>query len=126
MKSGSKRMSIIDNEVTIDGTISSKGSLIIKGTFKGTLVGDSVVIAEEGEVDAEATVTSMTVGGILKGKIRALDELIILSTGNCSGSVVCKDLTIEDGGVLNASVTYIASEDEDPAQEEVLKEKIDI
>jgi cytoskeletal protein CcmA (bactofilin family) len=110
MKKNSKDFSIIDKELTVDGTISSKGKLVIKGVVKGTLIGESVVIAEEGAVFAEAKVGSMTIGGKFEGEIRASKELIILSTGNCSGKIVCKDFVVEAGGILNAQVNCITSQ----------------
>jgi cytoskeletal protein CcmA (bactofilin family) len=99
--------SIIDSELTVDGTITTKGKLIIKGLVKGTLIGESVIISEHGSVFADTEVASMTVGGNFQGKIRASDELIILSTGICMGKVVCKELVVEPGGVLNAEVSSI-------------------
>ena len=111
MKNKSKDFSIIDKELTVDGTISSKGKLVIKGVVKGTLIGETVIIAEEGKVFADTKASSMTIGGTFEGEIRASKELIILSTGNCSGKVVCRDFVVEAGGVLNAKVNCITSQD---------------
>lgn len=107
MTNESKDFSIIDKELTIDGTVSTNGRLIIKGVVKGTLVGKDVVIAEEGAVYADAEVASITIGGIFEGQVRASKELIILSTGSCKGKIVCKDFSVEAGGILNAHVTCI-------------------
>ena len=107
MKNESKDFSIIDKELTIDGTVSTNGRLIIKGVVKGTLVGKNVVIAEEGAVYADTEVASITIGGIFEGQVRASKELIILSTGSCKGEIVCKDFSVEAGGILNAHVTCI-------------------
>ncbi|MGB2927419.1 MAG: polymer-forming cytoskeletal protein [Desulfobacterales bacterium] len=107
VKNESKDFSIIDKELTIDGTVSTNGRLIIKGVVKGTLVGKDVVIAEEGAVYADAEVASITIGGIFEGQVRASKELIILSTGSCKGKIVCKDFSVEAGGILNAHVTCI-------------------
>lgn len=117
MKNKSKDFSIIDKELTVDGTISSKGKLVIKGVVKGTLIGETVIIAEEGKVFADTKASSMTIGGTFEGEIRASKELIILSTGNCSGKVVCKDFVVEAGGVLNAQVNCITSQDSKSQQE---------
>jgi len=111
MKNKSKDFSIIDKELTVDGTISSKGKLVVKGVVKGTLIGETVIIAEEGKVFADTKASSMTIGGTFEGEIRASKELIILSTGNCSGKVVCKDFVVEAGGILNAEVNCITSQD---------------
>ena len=108
VKNESKEFSIIDKGLTIDGTVSTNGRLIIKGLVKGTLVGKDVVIAEEGTLYADAQVESVTIAGVFEGQIRAAKELIILSTGNCKGEIVCKDFSVEAGGILNARVTCVA------------------
>ena len=106
-----KDFSIIDKALTVDGTLTTQGQLVVKGTVKGTLEGDTVVIAKEGSVFADTKVASMTIGGTFEGEIHASKELIILSTGNCSGRVECKDFVVEAGGVLNAQVTCIKGGD---------------
>lgn len=103
--SKSKNLSIIDRDIVVDGTISSKGQLVIKGTVKGSINGETVVIAEEGAVYCDLKVTGITIGGTFEGELEASEELVILSTGYCAGRVVCKDLIVESGGVLNAEVT---------------------
>ena len=103
-----ENISIIDQGLCIDGVISCAGKLIIKGTVKGTLEGETVVIAEDGAVYASASGESVTIGGLFEGDIRASRELIILPTGNCSGRVVCRDLVVQAGGVLNAEVVCTA------------------
>jgi len=109
----SKDFSIIDKELTIDGTVSTRGRLIIKGVVKGTIIGENVVIAEEGSVYADTKVASMTIGGTFEGEIRASKELILLSTGKCTGKIVCKNLVIETGAVMNAQVTCLSPQDSD-------------
>jgi cytoskeletal protein CcmA (bactofilin family) len=109
VKNELKDFSIIDRELTIDGTVSTNGRLIVKGVVKGTLVGKDVVIAEEGSVYADAQVESITIAGIFEGQLRASKELIILSTGSCKGEIVCKDFSVEAGGILNAHVTCITA-----------------
>lgn len=104
-KSNSKKnISIVDRGLTIDGSVSCSGQLIVKGVVQGTLKGDDVVIAEDGAVYADATVAVMTVGGHFDGTLRVMQKLMILSTGHCQGKIVCKDLTVEPGGILNGEV----------------------
>ena len=105
MKNKSNNFSIIDKGLTVDGTVSCKGKLIIKGTVKGKLEGETVIVVKEGVAYSDAKVNSMTIGGKFEGNLRALDELIILTTGNFSGKVICKDLIVEAGGILNAEVS---------------------
>ncbi len=104
-------LSIIDKDLKIDGSLTSRGKLIIKGSLKGRIDGEIVIIAKEGIVDSDARVSSMTIGGSFKGEITASKELIILSTGRCEGKVACKDLIVENGGILNAEVICIKSDE---------------
>jgi cytoskeletal protein CcmA (bactofilin family) len=110
VKNTAKEFSIIDNDLTVEGILSSKGKLVVKGTVRGQLDGETVIIAKEGAVYAETKVSSMTVAGIFEGNVKASEELVILSTGKCSGRVVCKDLVIEAKGILNAQVSCISQE----------------
>lgn len=111
MKEDQKKFSIIDEGFTVDGTVTGKGRLVIKGTVKGEVTGDSVVIAEEGAVYADARATEFTIGGIFDGQVEAKKALVILSTGKCSGQVKCHDLVVEAGGVLNATVQCLTKRD---------------
>ncbi len=105
-KKNNKNLSIIDKELKIEGSISSSGKLIIKGQINGTIDGDEVIIAEDGRVTSSATkVSSITIGGNFQGEVSATKELIILATGTCAGKVECKDLIVENGGILNADVS---------------------
>jgi len=106
--------SIIDKGLTVEGIISSKGKLIIRGTVKGTLVGETVIISKEGAVFADAKAGSMTIGGTFEGEIRVSRDLVILSTGICSGKVIYKDLVVEPKGILNAQVICNAGKDSTP------------
>lgn len=107
MKNRSKNMSIIDADLTVDGTLESQGSLVIRGHVKGTLKGRQVTVAEEGSLIAEVTAASIIIGGKVEGDVVASEDLTVLSTGSCTGTVRCKNLTVESGGMLNANVTYI-------------------
>ncbi|MGA8181247.1 MAG: polymer-forming cytoskeletal protein [Desulfobacterales bacterium] len=113
MNNIAKDFSIIDKELTVDGTIHTRGRLIVKGVVKGTVIGENVVIAEEGSMYANVKVASMTIGGTFEGELRALKELVILATGKCSGKVVCKDLVVETGAILNAHVTSLSAKESD-------------
>jgi cytoskeletal protein CcmA (bactofilin family) len=108
VKNDEKKFSIIDDGFTVDGMVVGKGRLVIKGIVKGNVNGDNVVIAEEGSVYAETRVNTMTIGGIFDGQLEVLNELVILSTGKCSGQVKCNRLVLEAGGVLNAAVTCVS------------------
>ncbi len=105
MKEENRRFSIIDEGFSVEGTVSGKGRLVIKGHVKGMVSGQRVVIAEEGDVQADVRVVELTIGGNYRGSIEAEGSVTILASGRCTGKVSCRDLIVEPGGKLNASVT---------------------
>jgi cytoskeletal protein CcmA (bactofilin family) len=100
-----KKLSVVEKGLTIDGAISFKGQLIINGTVKGSLVGDHIVITEEGVVEAETRASYITIGGIFRGRLTVSGKLVIPSTGTCSGIIACQDMELEPGGVLNGEIS---------------------
>ncbi len=102
--SSHKNLSVIDRGLIVKGEINSNGSLIIKGRLEGMLNGETVVIAEDGQLAATANVANMTIAGSFEGEVNVTRELSILATGTCSGIVTCGTLTVEKGGILNARI----------------------
>ncbi|MCP3922358.1 MAG: polymer-forming cytoskeletal protein [Desulfobacterales bacterium] len=111
MNTKQKNVSIIDKDLVVDGTISCKGKLLVNGKIKGELTGETIIIAEAGSVYSNANVESITIGGVFEGEIKATKELIVLKTGKVAGRVVCRDLIVESGGILNAEVTCKTSKE---------------
>ncbi len=116
-------ISIFDNELRLKGVFSFKGKLIIKGSFEGTIAGENLIIAEEGVVLAEINAENVTIGGQLEGYITALNEVVILSTGICSGKISCKSLVVETGGLLNGDIRCTRDLNTEPEKEPVSVEK---
>jgi cytoskeletal protein CcmA (bactofilin family) len=103
-------ISIINEGLTVDGKISVKGKLIVKGVVKGNLSGEAVIIAKEGSICADTDVADLTIGGKFEGNLKVSRELTILSTGICTGRIECKTLVVESGGILNSKVNYLIPE----------------
>ncbi len=104
-------LSIIDDGITIEGRVEFTGELLVRGRLNGKVTGETVTIAEEGAVRAEVDIERMTVGGLFDGEVRITEELIILPGGECRGRVICKNLVVQAGGLLNADVSHLGSPD---------------
>ncbi len=104
LRNNTMKLSIVDTDVSVEGTISGKGRLIVKGAVEGRIEGETVIIAKEGRAASEAKVKSMTISGIFDGEIEAEGQVVITSSGKCSGKISCRDIIIENGGTLNAEV----------------------
>ena len=70
MPSKSQNLSIIDKGLIVDGDIRSTGRLVIKGTVRGSIEGETIIVAEEGKVFSEIKANSLTIGGNFEGDIK--------------------------------------------------------
>lgn len=82
----------------------SQGRLIIQGCLVGTLEADTVIVGEQGRVQAEAHVNRLAIHGSFEGQLKVRDELTIHAGGRCSGTVSCRSFVVEAGGILNAEI----------------------
>lgn len=122
-KDKKEEVSIISNGMKVEGSITCTGRLVINGNVKGTLNGEEVVIGKDGSVFADMTVSRITIGGKFDGKIDASGELVIRNGGDCSGSLVCKDLVVEPGGLINAEISCLPEKYRDAAKHQAVKSK---
>lgn len=111
-----ENFSILDSGLSVEGSLSCTGKMLIKGTVKGTLDGQFITIGEEGAVYADTKADHITVGGRFEGALEVSDTLVVLATGSCEGEVKCKDLVVEQGGILNAKVMRIAVSEPAPVK----------
>jgi cytoskeletal protein CcmA (bactofilin family) len=105
-------LSIIDKDSHVEGTFNVKGKLIVAGSLKGALIGNTVVTAEGSHVDAQVKVQEMIIGGECQGDITCYENLRILSTGVFSGKMTCKNIILDAGGKLDGRVRLLDSLDE--------------
>lgn len=106
-KSLNKKFSIIDEGLTIEGAVNDHGNLIIKGIIKGSLDGKTIVITEEGTVLADTRAKNLTISGRFEGHLNVSQKLMIMSKGHCTGEVICRDLVVETGGILDAQISRL-------------------
>lgn len=102
-------LSIIDKDCFAEGTLNVKGRLIVLGSLKGELLGNTVVTVKGSRVDALAKVREMIIGGEFQGDITVYETLRILSTGVVTGKITCKSITLDAGGELSGSVRPLDS-----------------
>ena len=95
---------MIEKSLTLDGSVSFSGELIVEGTIQGRLEGDHVIIAEGGRIQAETTVANMTISGVFNGKLTVKNKLKLVSGASCSGTIACRDLEMEAGSILDGDI----------------------
>lgn len=111
-----KELSIIEKDLFVEGSVTSKGRMIIRGVIKGSLTAEDAVIARGGALFGEVEAAKLTVAGVFEGEMKKVEELLVLSTGKCFGKIVCDNLTVERGGSINADISCLTEEGEDNGQ----------
>ncbi len=107
-----ENLSIINENVSIEGNILGKESnLLIRGNVKGDIKAKKITIAKEGKVFADIETETILINGQFEGSIKADNLFKILSEGSCSGKVICRQISIEEGGVVNSEVRVVEKGD---------------
>jgi cytoskeletal protein CcmA (bactofilin family) len=88
------------------GRLVFDGDLRVQGSMEGeaTLSGDLHVEAQ-GTVKAKVQARNLNVRGSLEGEVSVKERLVIAGSGTVTGSVRVSRLVLEDGALLNGTIT---------------------
>jgi cytoskeletal protein CcmA (bactofilin family) len=99
-----KLSGFIDKDTEIIGDIKFSESFRIDGKFKGKILsGQSLIVGESGEVEADVDVGSISINGKVKGALNAAEKIEIFSLGRVTGKIVTPKLMIEEGAFFQGS-----------------------
>lgn len=102
----------LGDDTEFKGYLTFDGTVRIDGKFEGEIVtSDNLIIGEPANVRAEISVGSAMIQGKVEGNIVAARKLSITSRGSVIGNVTTPTLHIEDGAVLEGSVSMIKAEE---------------
>lgn len=108
-------ISIIGPGMTVVGDCDSDGAIRVEGTVEGNVrAGKAVVVGKEGRVHGDIFTQDAVLAGSVKGVIRAESRLEVQATSQVEGEVIATRMQLEEGAVLNGSVTMGSSADFSP------------
>ncbi|MEN8153657.1 MAG: polymer-forming cytoskeletal protein [Acidobacteriota bacterium] len=94
----------VDKDTEINGEIKFNDSFRIDGKFKGKILsGVSLIVGEDGIVEAEIDVESVSINGVVKGSVKAKNKIEIFAKGRVTGELVTPKLIIEEGAFFQGS-----------------------
>lgn len=94
----------LDKDTEFSGEISFSNSIRIDGKFKGKILsGASLIVGENGVVEADVEVDNISVNGILKGTLKAHEKIEIFSKGKVTGELITPKLIIEEDAFFQGS-----------------------
>ncbi|HTY13590.1 MAG TPA: polymer-forming cytoskeletal protein [Candidatus Omnitrophota bacterium] len=115
--------SIIGDETSFRGEISSPGSLHVSGEVRGNIkVKGDVFVFGKGRVIGDISGARVVVSGLVEGNIFASAGLEILKSGKINGEITCDKLVIEEGSVYQGRVNVRSGAEAAPAPEFEIKD----
>ncbi|HUX92569.1 MAG TPA: polymer-forming cytoskeletal protein [Ignavibacteriaceae bacterium] len=98
ISTGRDAITIISTGVTIEGKLSSDGSVRIDGIIKGDVnAHGNITIGEHGEILGQIKGSTITLGGKVYGSINADEKIVLESKSMLKGDLITKILVIEEG-----------------------------
>jgi len=96
----------IGKSVRIKGEVSGSEDLFIDGNVEGNirLDGNKLTIGQNGQVRANISATTVTIGGKLEGNVHATDRAELKKSAVVMGDIVASRVAIEDGAYFKGSL----------------------
>lgn len=97
---------VIGPSVKVEGDFIGEGDIIVEGKVIGNLqTNQNLRIGPQAVVEAEVKAASAYVAGKINGSVAIADSLEIASSAQISGDIVCNNLSIEAGAIINGRVS---------------------
>jgi cytoskeletal protein CcmA (bactofilin family) len=93
-----------DKDSEFKGDLNFKGSFHIDGHFKGKINSRStLIIGENGKVEADINISHIIINGEVKGTIQAKEKIEVKSTGRVIGTMITPKLVVDEGAFLEST-----------------------
>lgn len=94
--------SVIDYGSEAQGRLNFVGTLVFNGKFNGELLcADTLLVGENGDVEAEVRVGAAIINGQIKGNITARERVELRRTARIYGNIVTPVLVLEAGVIID-------------------------
>jgi cytoskeletal protein CcmA (bactofilin family) len=88
------------------GRLVFDGDLRVQGSVEGeTTVSGDLHVEGQGAVKAKVQARNLSVRGTLEGEVTAKERLLVAGSGTVSGTIKVARLAVEDGALLNGTIT---------------------
>jgi len=95
---------IIGPDTEFTGDIRFKDTFRIDGKFKGKILeGNTLIIGENSDIEADIDVSNISINGRVNGKIVAKERIEIFSKGKVTGTITAPKLVIEEGAFFQGT-----------------------
>ncbi len=99
------QINIIGKGITIRGSLTGGGDLVIEGRVEGQIaLKNHLTIEGSGIVEADIRADELTINGEASGNIDASTKVAINTSARVNGDIKAVRVVIEDGAVFNGSI----------------------
>ena len=107
----------IGPSIHISGHIRGNEDLTVHGHVEGSIhLGDGLlIVAREGQVDADVSARVINVQGRIDGDLKATEQILVRRSGEVRGSVTAPGIALDFGCTINGAVDTQAAEESAPA-----------
>lgn len=108
--------SVIDDQLSISGDISTDGTVRVDGRIEGTLHrADTLIIGVGGAVIGNVQAREVVIGGELTGSLMVSGRVEVQKTATVRGDVRAAAVALEEGGTVHGHVIVHPLDAEMPA-----------
>lgn len=93
--------SVLEKSVHFRGSVRTRESMMIRGTFEGSIDSEADIVVDEGGfVKADIKARRILVKGEVEGDIRAKEMIFVSKRGKVTGNITSVNLILEPGSVF--------------------------
>ncbi len=107
----SEDITIISETSSLEGKLEMLGSVIIMGSFTGSIISSVLEIFKDGKAYGSIEAENVTIAGYFEGELACSGLLTIAKTGTVKGKLAYGALSVELGGLLEAEIFQLESTD---------------
>ena len=104
MRIKSEDITILSEASSVKGKIKVSGSLLVQGSFKGSIISRTLEIFKDAKVFGNIEAEDITIAGSFEGEMVCSGLLTIVESGTVKGRVGYTALSVERGGLLDAEI----------------------
>ncbi|MBO4555437.1 MAG: polymer-forming cytoskeletal protein [Elusimicrobiales bacterium] len=93
---------IVGNEAYFQGTLTTKGSVLVDGRIEGSIFeAKTVSVGKNGKITGDINCEACCIGGEVRGNVTALESVELLAGALIQGDIKTKRMIMEEGAVFN-------------------------
>jgi cytoskeletal protein CcmA (bactofilin family) len=97
-------ITVLADDVDINGTMTFRTSVMVKGTFKGQINSEGLLVVDQrAKVTATIKTNVLISHGEIQGDVTADSQVILKETAVQTGNITTPNIMMENGAIMNGA-----------------------